>query len=156
MQQSHVMRNFQIMKKLKLLLHLSAYNTTTTYVASFAIKLFQKTCVSHYQLIHSFKFFHSIAASFFTLYSSFLHRVNGKQFAEALQVFYSFQNTLLFFLNGPFPASFSLFLSFQYTVDSKQMFNININFCRWLDSNRRPLVSDATALPTEPQPQPHS
>ena len=25
----------------------------------------------------------------------------------------------------PFPASFSLFLSFQYTVDSKQMFNIN-------------------------------
>ena len=27
--------------------------------------------------------------------------------------------------NGPFPASFSLFLSLQYTVDSKQMFNIN-------------------------------
>ena len=32
---------------------------------------------------------------------------------------------LLFFLKGPFPASFSLFSSFQYTVDSKQMFNIN-------------------------------
>ena len=29
------------------------------------------------------------------------------------------------FLNGPSPASFSLFSSFQYTVDSKQMFNIN-------------------------------
>ena len=28
-------------------------------------------------------------------------------------------------LNGPYPASFSLFLSFQYTVDSTQMFNIN-------------------------------
>ena len=27
--------------------------------------------------------------------------------------------------NGPFPASFSLFSSFQYTVDSKQMFYIN-------------------------------
>ena len=27
--------------------------------------------------------------------------------------------------NGPFPASFSLFSSFQYTVDSKQMFDIN-------------------------------
>ena len=27
--------------------------------------------------------------------------------------------------NGPFPATFSLFLSFKYTVDSKQMFNIN-------------------------------
>ena len=29
-----------------------------------------------------------------------------------------------FFKNGPFPASFSLFSSFQYTVDSKQMFNV--------------------------------
>ena len=37
------------------------------------------------------------------------------------------ENMLLFvffFKNGPFPASFSLFLSFQYTVDSKQMFNL--------------------------------
>ena len=32
---------------------------------------------------------------------------------------------ILFFSNGPFPASFSVFSSFQYTVDSKQMFNIN-------------------------------
>ena len=31
---------------------------------------------------------------------------------------------LFFFKYGPFPASFSLFSSFQYTVDSKQMFNI--------------------------------
>ena len=49
------------------------------------------------------------------------------------------------FLNGPFPGYFSLFLSFQYTVDSKQMFNKYINFCQWLDSNRGP-------LPTESQP----
>ena len=28
--------------------------------------------------------------------------------------------------------------------------SIYINFCRWLDSNRGPLVSEATALPTEP------
>ena len=27
--------------------------------------------------------------------------------------------------SGPFPASFNLFSSFQSTVDSKQMFNIN-------------------------------
>ena len=52
--------------------------------------------------------------------------------------------------NGPFLASFSLFSSFQCTVDSKQMFNIN----KWLDSNCRPLVSEATPLPTEPQPLP--
>ena len=51
-------------------------------------------------------------------------------------------------------ASFSLFLSFQHTVDSKQMFNIYINFCQLLDSNRGPLVLEATALPTEPQPLP--
>ena len=58
--------------------------------------------------------------------------------------------------NGPFPASFTLFSSFQYTVDSKQMFNLYINFCRWLDSNHRPLVLEGTALPTEPQPLPLS
>ena len=28
-------------------------------------------------------------------------------------------------------------------------------FRRWLDSNRGPLVSEATALPTEPQPLPN-
>ena len=39
----------------------------------------------------------------------------------------------------PFPASLSIFSSFQYTVDSKQMFNIKIDFCRWLDLNRGPL-----------------
>ena len=32
------------------------------------------------------------------------------------------------------------------TVYSKQRFNIN--YCRWLDSNRRPLESEATTLPT--------
>ena len=32
------------------------------------------------------------------------------------------------------------------------MFN---KFCRWLDSNRGPLVSEATAQPTEPQPLPN-
>ena len=34
------------------------------------------------------------------------------------------------------------------------MFNIYINFCWWLDSNCGPLVFEATALPTEPQPLP--
>ena len=33
-----------------------------------------------------------------------------------------FMSRTLFFLNGPFPASFSLVSSFQYTVDSKQIF----------------------------------
>ena len=30
----------------------------------------------------------------------------------------------------------------------------DIKVCQWLDSNRGPLVSEATALPTEPQPLP--
>ena len=33
------------------------------------------------------------------------------------------------------------------------MFN---KFCLWLDSNRRPLVLEVTALPTEAQPLPFS
>ena len=37
--------------------------------------------------------------------------------------------------NGPFPASFSSFLSFQYSWQ----WIFNIIFCRWLDSNRGPL-----------------
>ena len=52
------------------------------------------------------------------------------------------------FKNGPFPASFSLFSSFQYSWQ----WIFNIKFCWWLDSNRGPLESEATALPTEPQP----
>ena len=56
-----------------------------------------------------------------------------------------------FLKNGPFPASYLYFHLFN-TVDNKQMFYIKV--CRWLDSNRGPLVSDVTALPTEPQPLP--
>ena len=55
------------------------------------------------------------------------------------------------FINGLFSASFSLFLSFQY---SWQETNIQYKFCRWLDLTRGPLVSEATAVPTEPQPLP--
>ena len=39
------------------------------------------------------------------------------------------------------------------TVVNKQMFNLKN--CRWLDSNCGPLVSEATAQPTKPQPLPH-
>ena len=41
-------------------------------------------------------------------------------FTKAVQIYANF-----FKKNGPILASFSLFSSFQYTVDSKQMFNIN-------------------------------
>ena len=46
----------------------------------------------------------------------------------------------------------SNFFSLFNTVDSKQM--VNIKVFRWLDSNRGPLVLEATALPSEPQPLP--
>ena len=45
-----------------------------------------------------------------------------------------------------------LYFRLFITVDGIQMFYINI--CQWLDSNRGPVVSEATALPTEPQPLP--
>ena len=35
--------------------------------------------------------------------------------------------------NWPYPASFCLYSSFQYTVDGKQMFNINLNIAyEWI------------------------
>ena len=52
----------------------------------------------------------------------------AKYHGDVLETAYSESN--FFLKNGPFPASFSLFSSFQYTVDRKQMFNIKINFCR--------------------------
>ena len=51
--------------------------------------------------------------------------------------------------NGPYPASFLYFCLFN-----TQLFNINVKPCRWLDLNCGPLVSEATALPTDPQPLP--
>ena len=47
---------------------------------------------------------------------------------------------------------FFLYFRLFNTVESKQMFN---KFCQWLVSNLRPLVFEATALPTEPQPLPN-
>ena len=49
---------------------------------------------------------------------------------------------------GPFPASF-----FFIFVFSTELFNTvyRNKICRWLDSNRGSLVSEATALPIEPQ-----
>ena len=58
----------------------------------------------------------------------------------------------LLFLNGPFPAYFSLFLSFQRTVDSKQMFNIN-KFLPITGFEPQTSGIGSTALPTEPHNQ---
>ena len=44
---------------------------------------------------------------------------------------------------------FIFVFSIQLTVN-----NVQNKFCRWLDSNREPLVSEVTTLPTEPQPLP--
>ena len=55
------------------------------------------------------------------------------------------QSLLQHFFTGAFPASFSLFSSFHYSWE-------HIWICGWLDSNRGPLVSKATAQPTAPEP----
>ena len=59
-------------------------------------------------------------------------------------------NSSKHFFKWAIPGLFSLFSSFQYSW--QLMFDIS--FCRWLDSNCRPLELEATALPTEPQPLP--
>ena len=57
------------------------------------------------------------------------------------------------FVKKTLPASFSLFQSIQQlTVDTVDTCMLCIKFCKLLDSNRRPLVLEATALQTEPQP----
>ena len=57
-----------------------------------------------------------------------------------------------FYQNGPFPGTFSLFRPLG-TVNSKY---IQYKFCQRLDSNRGRLVSEANAMPTEPQPLPNN
>ena len=53
-------------------------------------------------------------------------------------------------LNGPFSASLYLISSFQDTCRLEKVCKI----CRCLDSNHGGLVSEATTVPTEPQPLP--
>ena len=55
----------------------------------------------------------------------------------------------LFIKMGHSRPLFVFLFSLQSTVNSVQY-----KFCRWLDSNCGPLVLEATALPTEPQPLP--
>ena len=68
--------------------------------------------------------------------------------ANCQKLFYFF----LFFkpaISGLFFFYFRLFNTIQLTVNK-----CSIKICRCLDSNRRPLISEATALPTELQPLP--
>ena len=50
------------------------------------------------------------------------HKVNVERQSLAIN------HASIFLKNGQFPASFSLFSSFQHTVESKQILNINIFF----------------------------
>ena len=59
-----------------------------------------------------------------------------------------------FFKKWAIPGLFFLYFRLFNTQLTVYKCSILINFCQWLDSNRGPLVSEATALPTEPQPLP--
>ena len=61
-------------------------------------------------------------------------------------------NCFFFFFKKKVDHSRPLFIYFRLLnkVDNK----CSIKFCRWLESNRGPLVTKSTALPTEPQPLP--
>ena len=58
---------------------------------------------------------------------------------------------ILFFKKWAIPGLF--FFIFVFSIQMK-VNNDQYKFRRWLDSNRGPLVLEATALPTEPQPLP--
>ena len=67
--------------------------------------------------------------------------------------FYQNRNKIvLIFFKWASPGLF--FFIFVFSI--KLTVNVQYKFCRWLDSNRRPLVLKVTALPTEPQPLPGS
>ena len=72
---------------------------------------------------------------------------------EAPNGFYVLKN--FYFFKWAIPGLFFfIFCLFNTQLIVYNNGSILINFCRWLDSNRGPLVSEATALPTEPQPLP--
>ena len=52
------------------------------------------------------------------------------------------------------PSLFLFIFVFSIHLRVNKLTNVQYKFCRWLDFNRRPLVSEATTLPTEPQPLP--
>ena len=92
-----------------------------------------------------------------------------KTFLEEILIFSKFRNWkklvlllttksfFFFFLKKwAIPGLFFLYFRLFNTQLRVYKCSILINFCRWLDSNRGPLVSEATALPTEPQPLPCS
>ena len=66
----------------------------------------------------------------------------------------SSKNSLVVFFKWAIPGLFFFIFVFFNTQLTVYKCSILINFCQWLDSNRGPLVLEATALPTEPQPLP--
>ena len=60
-------------------------------------------------------------------------------------------NRIVFLIGHSTPVS--LYFRLFNTVDSKQI-RVRYKSLPWLDSNRGPLATEATALPTEPQPLP--
>ena len=69
---------------------------------------------------------------------------------------YPYYNTLycclfLLYLIAPFPTSFSFRYFHLFKVFSKQLTESIYKICPRLDWNRGPMVSEATAIPTEPQ-----
>ena len=62
--------------------------------------------------------------------------------------------TCFFFKKWAIPGLFFFYFRLFNTQLTVYKCSMLINFCRWLDSNRASLVSEATALPTEPQPLP--
>ena len=62
---------------------------------------------------------------------------------------------IFFFKKWAIPGLFLFIFVFSIQLVIYKLTNeCSIKFCRWLESNRGPLVSKATALPTEPQPLP--
>ena len=71
-----------------------------------------------------------------------------------IYVFVTQLNNIYFLKKLAIPRLFFFYFRLLDTIHMTVENECSIKFCQCLDTNHGPLVSEATALPTEPQPRP--
>ena len=77
------------------------------------------------------------------------HQTLAKMYNKTMWTWHAGSTKFILFFQMGYSRPLFLYFHLYNSVDSKMF---NINFCRWVDSDRRPLELEATTLPTEPQP----
>ena len=117
--------------------------STINYMQSLLVLL------TSWVLLHTkFKYFIMIVPPWWGDLDNVLSTVNSGSLFQFLDFYY----LMSFLIGNSRPLFFYIFVfSKQLTINNFSIFENR----RWLDANFRPLVSEVTALPTEPQPLPY-